>query len=181
MKHDSFKTSPIKERIYIFLFILSIFIVFRFVPILVGLVIIPIMIFLLDREAFKHVDYSLLCTFLFFFIFSSNLSRIPQVNLFFSHLLSKNTYLTTLLCCQCMSNVPTSILLSKFTTDYIPLLYGVNIGGCGTLIASLASLITFNQYKALNPQKIGKYLCLFTLLNLIFIVTLSTVCLILLK
>ena len=69
-----------------------------------------------------------------------------------------------------MSNVPTSILLSKFTNKYIPLLYGVNIGGLGTLVASLASLITFKNYIALNPTKIKYYLSMFTFINIIFII-----------
>ena len=97
------------------------------------------------------------------------MARIDAVNIFFSNLLKRNVYFTTLLSCQFMSNVPTSILLSKFTNDYIPLLYGVNIGGLGTLIASLASLITFRNYVALNPKKTGHYLALFTFINVVFI------------
>ena len=168
LNRQDIKTSKIKQRVYIFLFVLAIFVVFRYIPLIIGLIVISIMIFLLDRHAFRNVDYSLLMTFVFFFIFSSNLSRIPSVNVFFSNLLDKNMYFTTLLSCQFMSNVPTSILLSKFTENYIPLLYGVNIGGLGTLIASLASLITFRNYAALNPKRIGKYLLLFTFINIIF-------------
>ena len=175
LEHQDIKTHKVKQRIYVFLFVLAIFVVFRYVPLIIGLIIIPIIIFLLDRNAFKNVDYSLLMTFVFFFIFSSNLARINEVNIFFSNLLKKNVYFTTLLSCQFMSNVPTSILLSKFTNDYVPLLYGVNIGGLGTLIASLASLITFRNYAALNPKKIGQYLALFTFINLIFIIIESLV------
>lgn len=175
LSHQDIKTSPIKEKIYIFLFVLAIFVVFRYVPLFIGLIIIPIIVLVLDRHAFKSIDYGLLFTFVFFFIFSSNLARIDAVNNFFSNLLKGNVYLTTLLSCQFMSNVPTSILLSKFTNDYIPLLYGVNIGGLGTLIASLASLITFRNFIAINPKKIGMYLSLFTFINLIFIVVESVV------
>lgn len=175
LSHQDIKTSPIKEKVYILLFILAIFVVFRHVPLIVGLIVIPIIVLLLDRNAFKLVDYSLLLTFVFFFIFSSNLARIEAINSFFSKLLSRNVYFTTLLCCQFMSNVPTSILLSKFTDAFIPLLYGVNIGGLGTLIASLASLITFRNYVALNPKKVWSYLALFTFINLIFIVVESIV------
>lgn len=167
--HQDVKTHKIKEKIYILLFVLAIFVVFRYVPLIIGLIIIPIIIFLLDKKAFKYIDYSLLMTFVFFFIFSSNLARIDFINQFFSNLLKRNTYFTTLLSCQFMSNVPTSILLSKFTNDYIPLLYGVNIGGLGTLIASLASLITFKNYITLNPSKIKNYLILFSFINIIFI------------
>lgn len=175
LNRQDLKTSPIKEKVYVFLFVLAIFVVFRYVPLIVGLIIIPIIIVLLDRDAFKNVDYSLLLTFIFFFIFSSNLARIDAVNEFFSKLLEKDVYFTTLFSCQFMSNVPTSILLSKFTNNYVPLLYGVNIGGLGTLIASLASLITFRNYIALNPKKIGSYLILFTFINIIFIVVESFV------
>lgn len=175
LSHQDIKTSPIKEKVYILLFILAIFVVFRHVPLIVGLIVIPIIVLLLDRNAFKLVDYSLLLTFVFFFIFSSNLARIDAINSFFSKLLSRNVYFTTLFCCQFMSNVPTSILLSKFTNAFIPLLYGVNIGGLGTLIASLASLITFRNYVALNPKKVWSYLALFTFINLVFIVVESIV------
>ncbi len=169
LSHQNIKTHQIKEKVYILLFVLAIFIIFRYVPLIVGLIVIPIIILFLDKKAFKYIDYSLLFTFVFFFIFSSNLSRIDFVNNFFRNLLNKNTYLTTLLSCQFMSNVPTSILLSKFTDEYIPLLYGVNIGGLGTLIASLASLITFKNYITLNPNKIKNYLILFSFINIIFI------------
>lgn len=175
LSHQHIKTSPIKEKVYVFLFILAIFVVFRHIPLIIGLIIIPIIILILDRDAFKSIDYSLLLTFVFFFIFSSNLARIEAVNDFFSNLLKRNVYFTTLFSCQFMSNVPTSILLSKFTNDYVPLLYGVNIGGLGTLIASLASLITFRTYASLNPKKVGEYLCLFTVINLIFIIIESIV------
>ena len=170
LSNQNIKTSKIKEKVYIFLFVLAIFVVFRYIPLIIGLIIIPIIIFLLDKNAFKNVDFGLLLTFIFFFIFSSNLARIDIVNNFFKKLLDSNVYLTTLLSCQFISNVPTSILLSKFTNNYVPLLYGVNIGGLGTLIASLASLITFRNYVALNPDKIWKYLILFTFINIIFIV-----------
>ena len=175
LNRQDLKTSPIKEKVYIFLFVIAIFVVFRYVPLIVGLIIIPIIILILDRYAFRNIDYSLLMTFVFFFIFSSNLARIDAVNVFFSKLLERNVYFTTLLSCQFMSNVPTSILLSKFTNNYIPLLYGVNIGGLGTLIASLASLITFRNYVALNPNKTFHYLALFSLINVTFIAIESSI------
>lgn len=159
-----------REIVYVSLFILAVFIVFRLIHPLIGLIVIPTVIFIFDRRAFKSVDYTLLLVFVFFFIFSSNLVRIGQVNSFFKGLLAKDVYFTTLISCQFMSDVPTSILLSKFTNDYVPLLYGVNIGGLGTLIASLASLITFRTYIKLNPKKALRFILLFTFINLIFIV-----------
>ena len=121
------------------------------------------------------VDYGLLGTFFFFFIFAGNLSRIDVVNNFLSALLNKDTLITSILSCQFISNVPSAILLSRFTSNYHALLLGVNIGGTGTLIASLASLITFNEFRILYPQKTKYYLGLFTLINVIFLVVMTVI------
>jgi Na+/H+ antiporter NhaD/arsenite permease-like protein len=101
------------------------------------------------------------------------MARIPAVNELFSHLLQKDPLLVSILSCQVISNVPSAILLSKFTTDYAPLLLGVNIGGTGTLIASLASLITFSEFRILHPEETKKYLFLFTALNLAFLIMMT--------
>jgi Na+/H+ antiporter NhaD/arsenite permease-like protein len=93
------------------------------------------------------------------------MARIDIVRAVFSALLEQNTLLFSVLSCQCISNVPSAILLSQFTDNYAPLLVGVNIGGAGTLIASLASLITFREYVKHNPDKSGKYIVLFSLFN----------------
>ncbi len=162
-----------KTVLYLALFTISILIVFRVIPYVVGLVLIPAVLLFVDKNALKMVDYPLLGTFFFFFIFAGNLSRIEVVNTFFATLLEKDALLTSVVSCQVISNVPTAILLSRFTTNYTPLLLGVNIGGTGTLIASLASLITFSEFKILYPKKIKSYFWLFTLINLIFLVTLT--------
>ncbi len=125
-----------------------------------------------DRKALKAVDYSLLLTFVFFFIFSGNMARIGAVRDFFSSLLDKSTLLFSALSCQCISNVPSAILLSQFTQNYADLLVGVNIGGVGTLIASLASLITFREYVKHNPGKAGYYIGKFSLFNFAFLILL---------
>ncbi len=158
-----------KTWLYLTLFLISILIVFRLIPFLFGLILIPIVILFVDKTAFYSVDWALLGTFFFFFIFAGNLSRMEVVRDFFSSLLEKDTLLVSTLSCQVISNVPSAILLSRFTTDYHALLLGVNIGGTGTLIASLASLITFSEYRVLYPEKTGKYLLLFTLINFIFL------------
>ena len=88
-------------------------------------------------------------------------------------LLEKSTLLFSVLSCQIISNVPSAILLSQFTQNYRELLLGVNIGGVGTLIASLASLITFREYTHHNPGKSGYYIRVFTLFNLLFLVLLT--------
>ena len=100
--------------IYLILFALSIMIVFRFMHFLVGLIIIPIALLFLDRKALLQVDYSLLFTFVFFFIFAGNMGRIDAVRDFFSYLLNINTLVFSALSCQVISNVPSAILLSQF-------------------------------------------------------------------
>ena len=162
-----------KTILYGALFLLSILIVFRIVPFLVGLVLIPLVLFFVDRDSLKMVDYGLLFTFVFFFIFSGNLARMEAVNTLLSNLLSKDTLLVSTLSCQVISNVPSAILLSRFTENYPALLLGVNIGGTGTIIASLASLITFNEFKLLHPNQTKKYILIFTVVNAAFLIILT--------
>ena len=159
--------------IYCVLFALSIVIVFRVIPFWIGLIVIPIALLFMDRKALKDVDYGLLLTFVAFFIFAGNMSRIHAVQRIFESLLEKNTLLVSIFSCQIISNVPSAILLSQFTGNYAELLLGVNIGGVGTLISSLASLITFREYTAHNPSKAGKYLALFSAFNFAFLIILT--------
>ena len=163
---------PKRTVIYLLLFALAIVIVFRGIPYWVGLVVIPMSMLFLDRKALKMVDYPLLLTFVFFFIFAGNMARIEAVSNFFSALLSINTLIFSALSCQCISNVPSAILLSQFTDNYSDLLLGVNIGGVGTLIASLASLITFREYVKHNPGKTCYYIFIFSLFNFGFLIIL---------
>ena len=159
--------------IYMLLFALAIAIVFRGIPYWIGLIVIPIVLIFMDRQALKMVDYPLLFTFVFFFIFSGNMARIDLVRNIFSMLLEKSTLLFSVASCQVISNVPSAILLSQFTQNYKELLLGVNIGGVGTLIASLASLITFREYTKQNKGKTGYYVMLFTVFNFAFLVVLA--------
>ncbi|MBP3378240.1 MAG: citrate transporter [Clostridia bacterium] len=168
--------------IYLALFALSILVVFRSIPYQLGLIIIPLALLFLDRQALREVDYGLLLTFVCFFIFSGNMSRITVVSDLMGSLLShsdKASLIVSSFSCQGISNVPSAILLSKFTESWKPLLYGVNIGGCGTLISSLASLITFRTYNSHNPGKAGSYIKLFSILNFTFLGLLLGLCLIL--
>ena len=112
-------------------------------------------------------------TFVAFFVFSGNMSRIEFVRTLMSGLLEKNTMLVSILSCQVISNVPTAILLSQFTSNYTELLLGVNIGGVGTLISSLASLITFREYVSHNPTKTKSYLLQFSAFNFAFLIILT--------
>ena len=154
-----------KTVLYLCLFALSIAIVFRGIPYVLGLVVITVVLLFVDREALKKVDYPLLFTFVFFFIFAGNMARIDTVQNIFLYLLNKSTLLFSVVSCQVISNVPSAILLSQFTNNYADLLVGVNIGGAGTLIASLASLITFREYTKHNPQKTISYIKQFSAFN----------------
>lgn len=165
--------------VYLLLFALSIAIVFQGIPYWLGLAVIPVALLFMDRKALKMVDYPLLLTFVFFFVFSKNMARIEPVRWFFSWLMEKNTLIFSVLSCQVISNVPSAILLSQFTDNYAQLLLGVNIGGVGTLIASLASLITFRDYTKHNPGKSGSYVLLFSLFNFGFLILLTGVMLLL--
>ncbi len=166
---EKVKLSPVRTTVYLILFLLSILIVFRGVPYYVGLIVIPAVLLFMDRRALFDVDYGLLFTFVFFFIFSGNMARIDVVRELFSYLLNKSTLLVSTFSCQFISNVPSAILLSQFTENYRDLLIGVNIGGVGTLISSLASLITFRQYSKYNPGKTKRYILEFSLFNFGFL------------
>ena len=176
---EKIKLNPSRTVIYLILFALSIVIVFRVIPYWIGLIVIPAVLLIMDRRALKMVDYPLLLTFVFFFIFSGNMARIDVIRELFSSLLEKNTLLVSVISCQFISNVPSSILLSQFTDNYRELLLGVNIGGAGTLIASLASLITFREYIKHNPKRAGYYIGLFSAFNFGFLIILTVICLLL--
>lgn len=169
-----------RVAIYLALFAVAIMMVFRFMPYQVGLIIIPLALIFLDKKALMQVDYGLLFTFVFFFIFAGNMGRIDTVRDFFSYLLNINTLVFSALSCQVISNVPSAILLSQFTDNYRELLLGVNIGGAGTLIASLASLITFKEYTKQDPDHVKQYVVKFSLFNFGFLITLTLFCLIIL-
>ncbi len=162
-----------RAGVYLALFILSIAIVFRTIPYVIGLIAIPAVLLVMDRKALKEVDYPLLLTFVFFFVFAGNMARIEVVRELFSFLLNKSVLLFSVLSCQFISNVPSAILLSQFTENYPELLLGVNIGGVGTLISSLASLITFREYHKHNPKKTLYYVGMFSLFNFAFLFLLS--------
>ena len=170
---EEVKLPAARTALYLALFVLAIAIVFRGIPYWIGLVVIPVVLFFADRKALKMVDYPLLLTFVFFFVFAGNMARIDGVRNLFSALMEKSTLLFSVLSCQFISNVPSSILLSQFTENYADLLVGVNIGGVGTLIASLASLITFRQYTEHNPGKTGYYVKMFSAFNFGFLIVLT--------
>lgn len=159
--------------VYGVLFALSIVIVFRVIPYWIGLIVIPLALLFLDRKALKQVDYGLLFTFVAFFIFAGNMARIPAVERLFGSWMAKSPLIVSALSCQMISNVPSAILLSQFTNNWQALLVGVNIGGVGTLISSLASLITFREYTSKTQGQTGRYVLLFSLFNFGFLFILT--------
>jgi Na+/H+ antiporter NhaD/arsenite permease-like protein len=161
------KITSVRELlIYSTLFILCLLTVFRVVPYQLTTVLIVGILFVVRRELLREIDFMLLATFVCFFVVSENLGRIDGVRNFLQQLLGRDTLLTAVGTSQIISNVPAAVLLSGFTGQWRALLAGVNIGGLGTPIASLASLITLKLYLRWPGSKIGRFLGFFTLLNL---------------
>ncbi len=158
---------------YTLLFVISVLAVFNVLPILWVTGILILCIFLIDKHLFREVDYSLLFTFIGFFIFVGNMSNLPAVANFLSELLSKSEFIVSVLTSQIISNVPAAVLLSGFTENYKDLLLGVNVGGMGTLIASLASVISYKFFVKAHPKLSRQYLKVFTVFNLVFLLILS--------
>lgn len=175
------KTSAARKLIvYTLLFLVCLLCVFRLIswPVMLGILVCAV--FFLDRRLFRSVDYFLLLTFVCFFLFIGNMQRIPAISDLLRSLINGRELLLGTLFSQCISNVPAAILLSGFTDQALPLLYGVNVGGLGTLIASLASVISYRLYSGSRNARKGAYLKIFTLYNVLFLVVLYIVAQILL-
>lgn len=157
---------------YFVLLILCLLVVFRVLPYIPVLICVAVVIFIVDRRLYLEVDYFLLLTFLFFFIFVGNMKRLPEINAFLSSVVEHREMLTGVLASQIISNVPAAILLSGFTKNFSALLTGVNLGGLGTLIASLASLISYKIFTKEYTDQKGKFMLVFTAWNLIFLLLL---------
>lgn len=165
------KISGIKLAICIVLFIASLLVVLRVVHYLIVLGVMIAVMLIMDRKSFKGVDYTLLITFVFFFVFVGNMGRIPSVNEAVSNIVGKSPVLTAVVSSQVISNVPAALLLSAFTDNGRALVIGTNLGGLGTLIASMASLITYKFHAALPKAKDKNvsYVGAFTVVNIIFL------------
>ena len=153
--------------LYGILFGLCLLTVFRVVPYPVTTAIVVLALLILDRKLIGEIDFMLLLTFVCFFVVSENLGRVEAIRTFLQSLLGKNTLLTAVGASQVISNVPAAVLLSAFTENWQALLSGVNIGGLGTPIASLASLITIKFYMRWPGAKIGAFIGYFTVVNVI--------------
>ena len=164
---------------YLILFLLCLLTVLHILPYQIMFLLVLTGFLLLDYRVLKDVDYFLLLTFLCFFIFIGNMKQISLVHELISKLLVHHEVLMGIGASQIISNVPAAILLSGFTDDYSALLIGVNLGGLGTLIASLASLISFKFYANSNGSATRRFLGIFTLYNVIFLGVLFVLSLIL--
>ena len=150
---------------YAALLLLCLLAVFRLVHFAIAAGAALLLLLLCDRPLLRRIDYSLLLTFCCFFIFSGNLGRIPAVRALLESLLARSTLLCAAAASQCISNVPAAILLSGFTGDWRGLLAGVNVGGLGTPVASLASLIALRLYLKEPGARAGRFLSVFALAN----------------
>lgn len=164
---------------YLILFLLCLLTVLHILPYQIMFLLVLTGFLLLDYRVLKDVDYFLLLTFLCFLIFIGNMKQISLVHELISKLLVHHEVLMGIGASQIISNVPAAILLSGFTDDYSALLIGVNLGGLGTLIASLASLISFKFYANSNGSDTRRFLGIFTLYNVIFLGVLFVLSLIL--
>ena len=170
------KISGIKLAICIVLFVLSLLVVMKVIEYYIVLSIMIVAMLIMDRKAFKGVDYTLLITFVFFFVFVGNMGRIDIVYETISKIVEKSPTITAIASSQVISNVPAAILLSVFTDNGDALVIGTNLGGLGTLIASMASLITYKFHAALpkEKEKSISYVGAFTVVNIVFLAVLLT-------
>lgn len=166
------KKDKLLIAIYVILFFVSILVVSRALPYYIGLIIVITAVILFDNRVLRKPDYSLLFTFIFLFIFIGNIKRIPALSDFLSEIIKVNEVGVSILLSQFISNVPAAILCSGFTKDIVKLIVGTNLGGLGTLIASMASLISFKQYSYIDGADTKRYILVFTALNIIYLVSL---------
>lgn len=168
-------SAPPKGRLifYLVLFLVALSCVIRLLPWPAMLMILSAAVLIADRKLFRSVDYFLLLTFVCFFLFIGNMERISSISALLQAFIQGRELLLGIVFSQCISNVPAAILLSGFTDAARPLLYGVNIGGLGTLIASLASVISYRAYGDSKNASKGTYMKTFTLYNIIFLAILA--------
>jgi Na+/H+ antiporter NhaD/arsenite permease-like protein len=164
--------SHLQIIIYSVLFVVALLAVVRLLPWYVFAIIVLIIVGGMDFKILLRADYILLLTFIGFFIFTGNMGNIEAISSFFESVLSGKEFAISIALSQVISNVPATLMLSGFTTNYKALLLGVNIGGLGTLIASMASLISYKAYSKEYREKSGKYLMVFTAVNVVFLIVL---------
>lgn len=161
-----------KAGIFFLLLLFSLLTVFRIVSPYVLLIVSIIVFFIFSRDVFFKIDYILLLTFVCFFLFSGNLSANEGVKEFFTAIINRSAFTVSLITSQIISNVPSAVLLSQFTNNGVALLKGTNIGGLGTPIASLASLITIKAYMKDSENDRKNFFVYFLILNISFLLIL---------
>lgn len=171
-KRSEAKLPVIKAAVYTGVFVLCIAAVFRLVPDWVCLIAAIAAALICDVKLLLKIDYILLATFVCFFVFVGNIARIDAVSEFFSGILTDRELIVSALLSQVISNVPAAVMLAEFTDNGTQLLLGVDIGGFGTIIASMASLIAFQIYRGSERAQTGKYMGVFTLVNVMLLVLL---------
>ena len=164
-----------KNAVYLILFLMSLLVVVRVLPYYVAFIVVFVTVFIMDRQVLKTVDYSLILTFIAFFIFTGNIGEIETIRNVLQEFVSGREVGVGIAASQVISNVPAALLLSGFTKDYAKLLVGVNIGGLGTLIASMASLISYKIYAHHYNEQKGKYFRWFTIANVGYLAVLLAV------
>ncbi|MGN1089781.1 MAG: SLC13 family permease, partial [Huintestinicola sp.] len=160
--------------LYTALFILCILSVFKIVDLISVFASVCVVVAIIQPKVFSKVDYGLLLTFVCFFIFVGNIKNIPEVTEFASEILKGHEFEATLAASQIISNVPSAVMMSAFTHNYKALILGSDIGGLGTLIASLASLISYKSYIRSENHNTAKFILVFTFMNIIFLAVLYT-------
>ncbi|MCH5210062.1 MAG: citrate transporter [Oscillospiraceae bacterium] len=158
-----------KIVIYLISFVVCLLTVARVIDYKITLLIVIALVAAADYRIFGKVDYTLLVTFTAFFVFIGNMGRIPMFSDYIKSVIDGHECLTGIISSQFISNVPAALLLSGFTDNFRPLIIGVNLGGLGTLIASMASLISFKLLGHEDKSLRGKYLIYFTVSNIIFL------------
>ena len=148
------KKVNIKKLVFLLILFVIIFLaVLRIIPWYISLVVITFAMLFIDRKAFLQVDYTIPLTFVLFFIFSGNMARIPAITNFLQSVVNDHTYLTAFVSCQFISNVPTAILLSKFTMNYPALLVSVNVASLGIIFSSLSGIISMKEYIKVSKKE----------------------------
>lgn len=175
VKETSLVTYKKQLTVYGVLFVLCLLTVAHILSYKVTLLAVLVVVFLLDKNVLGKVDYALLLTFVGFFIFIGNMGRIPAFHVFIQEIITGNEVITSVIASQFMSNVPAALLLSGFTNQYELLIIGTNLGGLGTIIASMASLISFKYIGKEYRNLRGKYLIYFTVANVLFLFVFLTI------
>ena len=179
VKNDKLENTPEKTAeieapsyvvVYAMLFVLALLSVFGFVDTLAVFASVCVVVVIMEPKIFSKVDYSLLLTFVFFFIFVGNVKNITEIQKLMNELVSGHEFEVSLVLSQVISNVPAAVMMSAFTENGREVLLGTDIGGLGTIIASLASLISFRIYNSSENNQKGRFMAVFTAVNVIMLV-----------